>query len=358
MTDQGFPILEFDRQQSPRQWGQMHGESYREGIRELFEIRLALMREKNPRLTSDHIERLAADQWNATSHVEARLTDELQGICDGSGLSRQEIVVLNNYTDFRDIQLENEGCSIVFVNQQQGPIAGQTWDMHGSAKNYVCCFRIPSESTGELVVFSLVGCVGMMGYSSAGTMVGVNNINTDGAVAGVLWPVVVRRTLEFPQQSEMVQYLTTAKVTSGHNYLVASRERAEMWEVMPGLSECVSRLSGNECGRLLHTNHCLGAQARLRERSMLQNSTTQIRFELLQRKAPEVNSFDDVYDLLNDHEGYPKSICSNFQANSQDPAITCGGAVGNLATGQVTMWRGDALYDANFVRHAFQLATA
>ena len=91
---------------------------------------------------------------------------------------------------------------------------------------------------------------------------------------------------------------------------------------------------------------------------MSQNSTSHTRYELLEHKLVNVRTFEDVYELLNDHENYPRSICSNYQANSQDPSITCGGAVGNLKTGRVEMWRGDPEHDANFKRHAFQLTPA
>ncbi len=357
MTDQGFPIVCYSRDQTPHQWGLMHGESYREGIRELYEIRLSLMRGKNPTLTPDVIDLLATEQWIQTVATDTALAEELDGICQGSGLSHAQIVVLNNYTDFRDIQLADEGCSIVFVNRGAGLIAGQTWDMHGSAKNYVCCLQIPSSTIdSHTIAFSLVGCVGMMGYTADGTMVGVNNINTEGAIPGALWPVIVRRTLQHLTQPTMTDYLTNANVTSGHNYLVADRHRAEMWEVMPGLSECVSGLREGAMGHLFHTNHCLGEKTQRREQPTVLNSTTHVRYSLLESKLNNVESFEDVYNLLNDHENYPKSICSNFQSSAQDPAVTCGGAVGDLATGRVVMWRGDELYDANFKKHGFQLS--
>lgn len=356
MTDQGFPIIEYRRDQSARERGAMHGEAYRTGIHELHEIRLNLMRQRNDTLTIKRIKQLAAEQWEETVNEDAELAEELDGICAGSGLTREQIVVLNNYTDFRDIQMPDEGCSIVFVNREAGPIAGQTWDMHASAKQYVCCIRVPQPGpSGDAILFSLVGCVGMMGYTAVGTMIGVNNINTQGAIAGALWPVVVRKTLRSATQAEMVRTLKLAHVTSGHNYLVASRERGEMWEVMPGLAERVSELDVSESGHLFHTNHCLGEQAQLREQPGALNSTTHIRYELLERKIDAVSTFDEVYALLNDHENYPQSICSNFQASSQDPSVTCGGAVGDLRSGRVAMWRGDELHDDHFVRHEFHL---
>ncbi len=358
MNDQHFPVIAYDPAASPREWGRLHGESYREGIHELFAIRLDLMRARNRTLAADDISRLAAEQWKCTAAVDAELTLELEGICEGANLSAEQIVVLNNYTDFRDIRLADEGCSTVFVNRGRGPIAGQTWDMHGSAKHYVCVLTVPgAESDEPTILFSLVGCIGMMGYTPRGTMVGVNNINTSGAVAGVMWPAIVRKLLKLPTHQEMTSYLTRADVTSGHNYLLASRDRAEMWEVMPGLSERVDAVDVNQDGFLFHTNHCLGEQAAYREEAQAVNSTTHVRYDLLRQKIEAVHTLKDVTALLNDHENYPQSICSNYQSGAQDPAVTCGGAVGNLATGYVSMWRGDELYDANYRRHEFSLSS-
>lgn len=357
MSDSGFPIIKYNASQTYSDWGKCHGESYRDAIKELVEIRLGLMREKNPSLDEDRIKQLATAQWAATSKFDPDITDELQGICDGSGLSREQITILNNYTDFRDIQLDDQGCSLVYANSEHGPVIGQTWDMHGSAKRYVCCLDVSAhKQLSRTVLFSLIGCVGMMGFTSHGTLLGVNNINTDGARAGVLWPALVRAALNKTNISGMVKCLTTAPVTSGHNYLLAERDHAQMWEVAPDLAEMVDKKKPGQHGFMFHTNHCLGLKMKERETVISQNSTTQIRFDLLQKKVDSVKTLDQMYALMNDHENYPKSICSNFQASTQDPSVTCGGAVGHLDSGKVVMWRGDEMYDDNFVKHEFDMS--
>ena len=354
LIDTGFPVILYEEHVGATERGASHGEEFRNAIKELVEIRTQLMFEKNSGLTRSAIARLAQEQWEATSRYDDELTAELQGIRQGSGISIEDLVILNNYTDFRDIQLEDQGCSMFYIADEKHPIAGQTWDMHGSAKNYVCVLDIHSNS-GRQIVFSIVGCVGMMGFTSQHLMVGVNNINTDGARAGVLWPVIVRKSLRATSKQEILNCLTTAPVTSGHNYLVADEFAGEMWEILPGLSEKVLDSSEAEDGRIFHTNHCLGTEAKRREQTIAQNSTTHIRYDLLEKKIGNVQTMDDAFDLLNDHENYPKSICSNFQTNSQDPSVTCGGAVGDLASGQLKMWRGDHFYDDNFICHEFQL---
>lgn len=356
MQDQGFPVIEYPLHRSPRQWGQMHGEMFRQGIAELIEIRTRLMQEKNPGLTCERLVELADEQWEATRQFDSRLHEELAGIAEGAGTSVADIVILNNYTDFRDISVRDQGCSAVFVTYGGRPVSGQTWDMHGSARNYVCCLTVPCEGYDvPAVMFSLVGCVGMMGFHPAGQMVGINNINTDGARAGAIWPVVVRSVLNQPDHDSMIQCLKTAPVTSGHSWLVATLQAGEFWEVMPELAERVGWLPVSEEGYLFHTNHCLGEQARQRELILARNTTTHIRYELLKKKVGDVREFEALYALLNDHENYPKSICSNFQSDAQDPSVTCGGGLGDLGSGRVHMWRGDAEYDSNFVLREFEL---
>ncbi len=356
MSDQGFPVIKYERSHSPREWGRIHGEAWRTGISELIEIRTRLMREKNPGLTPAKIFELATMQWAANLAYDIELTEELAGIAEGASVSTADITVLNNYTDFRDILVPDQGCSVVFVSYDGHPIAGQTWDMHASAKRYVCCLSVPCEGYDQpMILFSLVGCIGMMGYHPSGQMIGVNNINTNGARAGAMWPTVVRRSLVQSGHAAMLDELTCAPVTSGHSYLVASREAGEFWEVMPDLADRVDAMTVDQNGFLFHTNHCLGVRSRKRETVLAQNTTTHIRYDLLDKKIDQARDFDAVYDLLNDHENYPKSICSNFQSNTQDPSVTCGGAVGDLKSGRVKMWRGDAIYDDNFVCHEFQL---
>ncbi len=355
MIDVGFPIITYPASSSIRERGRLHGETFQAAIAELAAIRRDLMVQKNPGLSKSKISSLATEQWAETLCYDSVTADEIAGIAEGAKLPLEELIVLNNYTDFRDIAVPDQGCSVLYVNEKH-PIAGQTWDMHSSAKNYVCCIQIEAEQPADQqVIFSLVGCVGLMGFNGLGNMVGVNNINTSGARPGVIWPVLIRRLLNRDSFGLMREMLTSAPVTSGHSYLLASPAEAEFWEVMPDLAEKISRIALPERGHLIHTNHCLGKKAKLRELAGVQSSTTHVRYGLLEKKIDQVQSFTDAFELLNDHDNYPQSICSNYQTGAQDPSVTCGGALGDLSSGKITMWRGDEMYDANFVRHDFNL---
>ena len=108
-------------------------------------IRKELLILKNP-LIKGSIKELALQQFNVSQNFSNDLGKEIQGISFGSGVSLEDIVLLNNYTDFRDISLPDEGCSTIQYVGENETIAGQTWDMHKSAKKYVCLINIEKEN--------------------------------------------------------------------------------------------------------------------------------------------------------------------------------------------------------------------
>ena len=326
-----------------------HGEEYREKIGELFRIRLDLMLARVPKLKS-FWRQSALAQWEQTDSFSPDLAEELEGIVRGSGLDRESIAVVNNYTDFRDLGIE-QGCSTVQVNTGEGALAGQTWDMHRSAKEYVCAITVPGDPA--CVVFSLLGCVGMMGVNTCGAFLGVNNLNTHKAKVGIFWPVLVREALLRRDRKGMVELLKEAPVTSGHNYLAADPGGGEHWEIAPEVKVCSDRLDFPRQGAIAHTNHCLTSEAKKIENQEGITSTTKERYELLRGKMGRVGSFNDLRNLLGDHDNYPRSICCHYESGAQDPSFTCGGGVADLTGGRCVLWKGCREEDGDYGEHSF-----
>lgn len=352
MTDQEFPLICYPEGKSFLDWGRAHGEQFRAGIRELAQIRRDLMQERNSQLTDSVIEREAEIQYQVSQSFAPHLTEELDGICQGSGVSQTDIVVLNNYTDFRDLHFSDGGCSTVFVEHKKSILAGQTWDMHSSAKNYVCVLRVPSilkeHGAENTYLFSLVGCVGMMGFNPKGGMIGVNNLNGSNAKSGIIWPILVRSILEQSDLTAMNQIFETAKVTSAHAYLFADAGSARLIELFPECLSVVGEHKFGTRGSLFHTNHCVTADAKQLESEIGTASTTIERYELLKKKIGGVKDFDGLVSLLTDHDNYPRSICSHYESGAHDPSFTCGGAVGDLRSGKLKFWRGCPEKDSNY----------
>ncbi len=351
-TDCQFPYIKYRADWSPLKNGQAHGESFRRAIGELFSIRRELMLAKNPRL-KPKLSQLAKEQWEASLKYDLEIAEEMQGIAQGSGLDLDDIVILNNYTDFRDITLADEGCSTIGIKRGQTLLAGQTWDMHSSAKNYMCMIHAPARGqTPEALILSLVGCVGLMGVNTHLCTVGVNNINTKNARAALIWPLLVRSLLKEKDLPTIEEKLMKAPVTSGHNYIVADKKNVDHFEVTPTSFEKVAWQDKNF---VFHTNHCLTPSAIEIEERGTQSSTTMARYELLSKKAPRVETFEELQALLQDHESHPMSICSHFESGAQDPSMTCAGGIVNQVTGDTFFWRGCPTFDENYRNFKFKL---
>lgn len=334
---------------TPREFGQYHGETYREGIHELAVIRKGLMLERSPHL-KNAIDDLAREQWSVTKQQFPEESEELEGISSGANITIENLVILNNYTDFRDINLPEEGCTTVGFNIDE-PVSGQTWDMHSTAKNYICSIERP----GEWALFSLVGCLGMMGANKNGLFAGVNNMNTKDAAPGVLWPAFIRRSVKLGNINELRQLVEETPFTGAHNYLISDGQTFEHWETSPTKKAIASQIKPNERTVIGHTNHCLTEELIGIEETLSQNSTSHERFKLLQDKQKSLKTSDDLISLLKDHTGYPKSLCGHFQSGAQDPSTTCGGGVFNHLKKSFYLWRGCETEDANYKERVIHL---
>jgi isopenicillin-N N-acyltransferase-like protein len=348
-----FPYIKYQNGKSSFEWGQSHGEEFKVAIKELADIRRQLMLAKNPALVKK-LDELALAQFEISKKFAPDIASEIEGIAKGANLTLTDLVILNNYTDFRDISLPDEGCSTVHIQTPSEVLAGQTWDMHRSAKNYMCLIHAPeTENHSAQLILSLVGCVGLMGVTTHNTLIGVNNINTAKAKTGLIWPLLVRKVLEQKSLGLMRETLLNAPVTSGHNYIISSEEGGENLEVTPTVSEKVSALTRGQVGGIFHTNHCIGYEVEKLEDKNSMSSTTLNRWDLLSKKTHRVYDLEDFKNLLTDHDEFPKSICSHFENGAQDPSFTCGGGVSDLKAGRHIFWRGCPAHDQDYLEYEF-----
>lgn len=356
MKDCNLPIIKYSPDETYYQWGFSHGKQFSSEIKELCTIRRALMLKRNPALEGS-ITEMALKQFEKTKAFDFDLSEEIRGIADGSKLTLEDIVILNNYTDFRDIQLPDEGCSTIQVQNKECLLSGQTWDMHRSAKRFMCILEIPKTSTNpETLVLSLVGCTGLMGINSSKCFIGVNNINTEKAEIGILWPNLVRKVLKCSNINEMRSTLLAAPITSGHNYLISSMTGAEHWEITPEFKDLIHAHTQNENGSSFHTNHCLGENVKTIEDKKNISQTTHKRFEILEKQISSISTFANLKDLLQSHEGHPISICSHLENGSKDPSATCGGGIVDMRSNDILFWRGCPEYDDNYLEYKYKFS--
>ena len=351
----GIELAEFE-QDDPAARGEAHGELWRAPIQALVELRCALALRRGGFRDRGHLEATAARHLPVLEGEAPALAAELRGIARAAGVTAAQLVVLNHYTDLRDLpgELRDEsvpgdrsdpgGCTAVYLpGAAMGPVLGQTWDMHGSARPFVRVMRIrPRGGDDEIVCFTLTGCLGMMGVAASGVALTINNLFTTDGQIGVLWPALVRTLLAEPSAAAARERLGRTRLGGGRNFMLADGREFFGIECSAQLQVLTQIGAG---AAHLHTNHCFDPVLRRRER-VPRSSTTFRRMELATTLYVQQRPRDaaGLWALLASHEGYPRSLCSHVgeDAREADTSRTCGAMVMRLVGGEVLIGAGCA----------------
>jgi isopenicillin-N N-acyltransferase-like protein len=326
-------VLELDATK-PRQCGQHHGETLREAIHTMAEVRLGLMLKETHFRSKDEVFEISRAHLPVLEQFDDALYQELLGIAEGAKLLPEQIVVLNHYTDMRDIDprtlnLDPGGCSALYLPTPTGPVLGQTWDVHGTALDHVLMLRIkqhldddPSHK-GDTLVFTVAGCLGMTGFNHAGLGVTINNLNSIDARIGLVWPALVRKILRQKNVIRARDIIMDAPLGSGHHYIVADKHDVFGIETSGTLKK-ITQSGASEVH--MHTNHCLDAHM-AKTHAVRPGSTTHLRYaelgKLLSEHVP--TSTHELYEALG-RVSIPKD------PNAPELTATCGALVMNLKT--------------------------
>ena len=358
-------ILELPAGEPPREWGRIHGESFRGEVKALAAIRTYLCTKVGGFRTAGEVTRAAAAHLPVLARYHQGLYEELLGIAEGAAVSPEDIVIANHYTDLRDLDpdpstwhpapdhdepgalhagpgatgLGGDGCSVLWAESPTGRILAQTWDMHATAIPYVMILRVPVSDDGPAAtLLTVTGCLGMAGMTSSRVAVAINNLFSIDATLGVVWPAVVRRALHQPTASAARDLITHSPIGSGHHYFVADREAAFAIEASGTRRKQVFGGGPAYC----HTNHCLDGDVAARSK-VPPTSTTYDRMTWLTAdlaRAP-VADLGDAWHRLGSDDGWPRSVCTNM-ATPESPhgAATCGAIAMNLDTGELWAQQG------------------
>ena len=356
-------ILELPAGKSPREWGRIHGESFRGEIKALADIRVFLCTKVGGFRGHDQVVAAAKAHLPVLERYHKPLYDELIGIAEGAIVSPEEIVVANHYTDLRDLDpdpekwkmaptadapqltgradgaesLGGDGCSMFFLQTQVGPVLAQTWDRHATAIPYVRTLSFPENEDGPAArLLTVVGCLGMAGMNSAGVGIAINNLYSTDATLGIVWPAMVRRALHMSSAAEARDVIMNSPIGSGHHYFVADTRSAYSIEASGTRRKIVWQNDGSAGAphAYCHTNHCLDGDVAARSK-VPDASTTQDRYGHVEKGIRSVEDLDSAWKLLGSDEGWPRSVCTNM-ATPEAPhgAATCGAVAMNLSTGE------------------------
>jgi isopenicillin-N N-acyltransferase like protein len=344
---------------TPRDWGRIHGEMFRGEVKALAAIRTYLCTRIGGFAGTEHVREAAEAHLPVLARYHAGLHDELIGIAEGADVAPADVVILNHYTDLRDLPPDQaqwkpapegggtEGCSALVADTPTGRILAQTWDMHATAIPFVMMLHVPGSDDGAAAwCLTLTGCLGLAGMSAARVAIGINNLYSTDATVGAVWPAVVRRALHAPSATAAKDRIMASPIGSGHHYVVADRRAAFAIETSgvrrkvtwhadaPGTGQGAGAITP---AQYAHTNHCLDPDIAAVS-TVSPTSTTHERYAWLERSmtGKPIADLADVWARLGSTEGWPASVCTNM-ATPDNPhgTATCGAIAANLDTGEV-----------------------
>lgn len=274
-----LPLLNLTGQ-DPKDLGHQHGETYRTQIQEIAEIRLERMCDVSQFKRPKDVLNLAAQHVPVLEKFDRNLYLELLGISEASNTSVERVIVLNHYTDLRDIPNPDAkdpgGCSIIYSPTDNGPILGLTWDIHQSALPYTILLKIE-----DCLLLSITGCLGMAGLNHHGVAIAINNLNSIDAKVGIVWPALVRKVLRQSTAIKGKDEIINAPLGSGRHFAVADKDH------FFGI-ECSAEKKKIVCTDpkklYFHTNHCLDEEMR-KTHTIPKESSTLARYQALDEKV-------------------------------------------------------------------------
>lgn len=330
---------------SARERGRIHGEAFRAEIHDIARIRTELAVAQGKLKTEAQVLEVARAHLSVLEAFDPALSEELLGIAEGADLDAARVVVLNHYTDLKDLGPDalpsshaDEDCSALVAKTPEGVTLAQTWDMHGSAEPFVAMLHVPEhEGAPAAWLLTITGCLGMTGMNAAGVGVTINNLRSNDSRVGVVWPALVRRMLREQSACAAYEVLMAAPMSSGHHYIVASAEHAYGVETSGRLKEVAFESDWSAPASYVHTNHCVGSEVAAVS-SVAPTSTTRERYRWLSESIDSrpLESARDVWARLGSHDGYPRSVCTHLASEAQPHAmLTCGGVLMDLSAKRI-----------------------
>ena len=254
--------------------GYQHGKTYADSIRMFTEERMHLCTDVNwTGFDLSHQEIMELGKACLEEHYAyaPTLMTELEGMAAATELGMVELMIMNGFTDFVDLiykagsekqepqkTMISDNCTAFLVPDNATAdghgFYGQTWDMHATATPYVILLEGQPDDNPNFLVFSITGCVGMIGMNDQGIAIGINNLSASDGQVGVTWPFVIRKALMQDNLDDAVACVVDAKRTGAHNYMLFDKH-GKGYNIEAMSTEC--QITELDDGCIAHTNHCL-----------------------------------------------------------------------------------------------------
>ncbi len=339
---------------TPGQMGRQHGEQFSEQIGSFAQDRLEqCIKEAGKKGLSVRAEQVldfCKSILEQHRQYAPEVYEEFCGIGEGAGLSLEMLMMCNGLTDIADAVLRQVqavgradvgGCSAWMAapdaTKDGVVLAGQTWDMHKSAQQYVVVFRRRPKDGPATLGITTVGCLCLAGINEAGIAIGNNNLQPNDAGRGVIYLAMITHALAQNSLAAAVNAITGPRRCSGHNYYLAAGDgslvnvetTAEAFEVVEPAGSFY-----------VHTNHYLAEKLQRHELEQPSESSLYRLDRLGRRMYEHVGRIDipTMMEMMADRSG--RGACNICRSDPADASGTCASIIMSPAGGLIWATKG------------------
>jgi isopenicillin-N N-acyltransferase like protein len=309
-----FPLYEFSG--TEREIGRQYGEQCKEDIKHTVEWWYSNLAQAIPgnRSLPDMIDATKAFAEPIKNYAP-EIYDQMVGIAEGSGCTFDEIVFINGGVELDAAFPAFMGCTSFACSGKATidgkTICGQNLDWLPGVAIYA--LKLKPKNKPAILTFTWAGCVAMTGISELGLSHFTNILLCPEAQVGVPWNIICQKILCQKNVGDQMRVIAQAKRAIAFNHLLAGKD-GEIISVETTPDKCGFVLPDRDI--LAHSNHYLChflQQDDLNEITSFPDSyLRQYRLQQLMEEHRGKLSPEIMMQLLQDHRGYPDSICRHL----------------------------------------------
>jgi len=344
-----LPVIEVSGDR--REIGRQHGEAARAQIRSSIAFYQQSFKRASG-LSWDEILQQAPRWTPIVEEFLPGISEELQGIAEGAGIRFEEVLALNargelsHGNPFAEAEEEPEGCSsYAILPEASGDhhvYAGQNWDWLAQTGETIVLLKITQPGKPTVFMQTEAGQIGRHGANSAGIALNANGLGSRfGKGVAIPQPFIRRRILESADMQSALKAVFDSTQSVCTNLVITHRDGFTIdLETTPGRHGWMYATDGI----LVHTNHFISfvpEQIAATYRPFSVNSLW--RLDRLKRGLEEVRTagnsgavFKAIASALQDHFGYPNSLCKH-----DDARLGTGDRYHTIASSIVDLTNGD-----------------
>ena len=310
MSDIPFRFPEIEVSGTAREMGRQLGEAARERIREFVSVALERVN-LTVAITRDRAYQIARDSLVYANSYSAETVAELQGMGEASGVSVEDLMLLqvrNQFTVDSDA-----GCTAFAVAPSQDGVSSallaQNWDNDPALDPYTVVLTRRPQGKPALINVTQVGLVAYIGLNEHGIGACLNTLPAPSRPTGVPHYFTLRGIFEASTLDGAIDAVRSAERAVPANILLSTPQGPADLEVT---IDDVFVLREDQRGHLTHTNHCVHDDLVAINKQfdeLIESGPRKARIDQQLLALQRPLTVQDAQELLADHEGFPRSIC-------------------------------------------------